>query len=124
VNVNQGEEESGGQHINRFVTENAALSADAAVICDSAMFAEIPSVTTRAERRIGFRRIHPDLGPPRKSMASLAVILGRCQDRDSCHRLGENQPSSSSSQNSEEVAEQVTSAVASVCPSGVTARFM
>jgi acetylornithine deacetylase/succinyl-diaminopimelate desuccinylase-like protein len=44
----EGEEESGGQHINRFVTENAqALSADAAVICDTAMFApEIPSLTT------------------------------------------------------------------------------
>ncbi len=44
----EGEEESGGQHINRFVTENAQeLSADAAVICDTAMFApEIPSITT------------------------------------------------------------------------------
>lgn len=44
----EGEEESGGQHIDRFVTENGpALSADAAVICDTAMFApEIPSITT------------------------------------------------------------------------------
>src|ERR1700722_11111459 len=44
----EGEEESGGQHINRFVTENAQeLSADDAVICDTAMFApEIPSITT------------------------------------------------------------------------------
>jgi acetylornithine deacetylase/succinyl-diaminopimelate desuccinylase-like protein len=44
----EGEEESGGRHIDRFVTENAsALSADAAVICDTAMFApEIPSITT------------------------------------------------------------------------------
>src|SRR5580698_2631732 len=43
----EGEEESGGQHIDRFVTENTqALSADAAVICDTAMFApEIPSLT-------------------------------------------------------------------------------
>ncbi len=44
----EGEEESGGEHIDRFVTENAAaLRADAAVICDTAMFApEIPSITT------------------------------------------------------------------------------
>jgi acetylornithine deacetylase/succinyl-diaminopimelate desuccinylase-like protein len=43
----EGEEESGGQHIDRFVTENShALSADAAVLCDTAMFApEIPSLT-------------------------------------------------------------------------------
>jgi acetylornithine deacetylase/succinyl-diaminopimelate desuccinylase-like protein len=43
----EGEEESGGRHIERFVTENArALSANAAVICDTAMFApEIPSIT-------------------------------------------------------------------------------
>ncbi len=44
----EGEEESSGRHIERFVNENArALSADAAVICDTAMFApEIPSITT------------------------------------------------------------------------------
>jgi acetylornithine deacetylase/succinyl-diaminopimelate desuccinylase-like protein len=44
----EGEEESGGRHIDRFVTENApSLSADAAVICDTAMFAPgIPSLTT------------------------------------------------------------------------------
>jgi acetylornithine deacetylase/succinyl-diaminopimelate desuccinylase-like protein len=44
----EGEEESGGRHIDRFVIENShALAADAAVICDTAMFApEIPSITT------------------------------------------------------------------------------
>jgi acetylornithine deacetylase/succinyl-diaminopimelate desuccinylase-like protein len=44
----EGEEESGGRHIDRFVTENApALSADAAIICDTAMFApDIPTITT------------------------------------------------------------------------------
>lgn len=44
----EGEEESSGRHIERFVNENArALSADAAVICDTAMFApEIPTITT------------------------------------------------------------------------------
>jgi acetylornithine deacetylase/succinyl-diaminopimelate desuccinylase-like protein len=44
----EGEEESGGRHIDHFVTENApALSANAAVICDTAMFAPgIPSITT------------------------------------------------------------------------------
>lgn len=44
----EGEEESGGRHIERFVTENAQiLTADAAIICDTAMFApEIPSITT------------------------------------------------------------------------------
>lgn len=44
----EGEEESGGRHIDRFVTENlSALSADAAIICDTAMFAPgIPSITT------------------------------------------------------------------------------
>jgi acetylornithine deacetylase/succinyl-diaminopimelate desuccinylase-like protein len=43
----EGEEESSGRHIDRFVTENAsALAADAAIICDTAMFApEIPSLT-------------------------------------------------------------------------------
>ncbi len=44
----EGEEESSGRHIERFVTENAQmLAADAAVICDTAMFAPgIPSLTT------------------------------------------------------------------------------
>src|SRR5580693_6785674 len=44
----EGEEESSGAHIERYIAENAsALSADAAVICDTAMFApEIPSITT------------------------------------------------------------------------------
>ncbi len=44
----EGEEESGGRHIERFVTENMqALSANAAVICDTAMFApETPTITT------------------------------------------------------------------------------
>ncbi len=44
----EGEEESGGRHIEHFVSENARdLSADAAVICDTAMFApEIPTITT------------------------------------------------------------------------------
>lgn len=44
----EGEEESGGNHIDHFVTRNAAtVSADAAVICDTAMFAPgIPSITT------------------------------------------------------------------------------
>lgn len=43
----EGEEESGGRHIERFVTENTqTLSADAAIICDTAMFApEIPTIT-------------------------------------------------------------------------------
>ncbi len=43
----EGEEESGGRHIDRFVAANGnPLSADAAVICDTAMFApEIPSIT-------------------------------------------------------------------------------
>ena len=55
----EGEEESGGRHIDRFVTENAhALSADAAVICDTAMFApEIPSITTGL-RGIVYGEIH------------------------------------------------------------------
>jgi acetylornithine deacetylase/succinyl-diaminopimelate desuccinylase-like protein len=44
----EGEEESSGRHIDRFVTENSShLAADAAIICDTAMFApEIPSITT------------------------------------------------------------------------------
>lgn len=44
----EGEEESSGRHIERFVAENPQmLSADAAVICDTAMFAPgIPSLTT------------------------------------------------------------------------------
>jgi acetylornithine deacetylase/succinyl-diaminopimelate desuccinylase-like protein len=43
----EGEEESGGHHIERFVAENASLlAADAAVLCDTAMFApETPSIT-------------------------------------------------------------------------------
>lgn len=55
----EGEEESGGRHINRFVTENTpALSANAAVICDTAMFApEIPSITTGL-RGIVYGEIH------------------------------------------------------------------
>jgi acetylornithine deacetylase/succinyl-diaminopimelate desuccinylase-like protein len=55
----EGEEESGGRHIDRFVTENAAaLAADAAVICDTAMFApEIPSITTGL-RGIVYGEIH------------------------------------------------------------------
>jgi acetylornithine deacetylase/succinyl-diaminopimelate desuccinylase-like protein len=44
----EGEEESSGAHIERFVTDNPQmLAADAAVICDTAMFAPgIPSLTT------------------------------------------------------------------------------
>ena len=44
----EGEEESGGRHIEHFVAENAPdLSADAAIICDTAMFApNIPTITT------------------------------------------------------------------------------
>jgi acetylornithine deacetylase/succinyl-diaminopimelate desuccinylase-like protein len=55
----EGEEESGGHHIEGFVAENApALSADAAVICDTAMFApEIPSITTGL-RGIVYGEIH------------------------------------------------------------------
>jgi acetylornithine deacetylase/succinyl-diaminopimelate desuccinylase-like protein len=55
----EGEEESGGRHIEHFVIENApALSADAAVICDTAMFApEIPSITTGL-RGIVYGEIH------------------------------------------------------------------
>jgi acetylornithine deacetylase/succinyl-diaminopimelate desuccinylase-like protein len=43
----EGEEESGGGHIERFVNANAlALAADAAVICDTAMFApNVPTLT-------------------------------------------------------------------------------
>jgi acetylornithine deacetylase/succinyl-diaminopimelate desuccinylase-like protein len=46
--VIEGEEESGGAHLDRFVTENPQkLAADAAVICDTAMFAPgIPTITT------------------------------------------------------------------------------
>jgi acetylornithine deacetylase/succinyl-diaminopimelate desuccinylase-like protein len=55
----EGEEESGGRHIEHFVNENAsALSADAAVICDTAMFAPgIPSITTGL-RGIVYGEIH------------------------------------------------------------------
>jgi acetylornithine deacetylase/succinyl-diaminopimelate desuccinylase-like protein len=44
----EGEEESGGNHIEQYVELNAAaLRADAALICDTAMFAPgIPSLTT------------------------------------------------------------------------------
>jgi acetylornithine deacetylase/succinyl-diaminopimelate desuccinylase-like protein len=55
----EGEEESGGRHIEHFVNENAsALSADAAVICDTAMFAPgIPSITIGL-RGIVYGEIH------------------------------------------------------------------
>ena len=55
----EGEEESGGHHIEDFVSKNAAaLSADAALICDTAMFAPgIPSITTGL-RGILYGEIH------------------------------------------------------------------
>lgn len=55
----EGEEESGGTHIEEYVTTHAAgLAADAAVICDTAMFAPgIPSLTTGL-RGIVYGEIH------------------------------------------------------------------
>jgi len=55
----EGEEESSGAHVEHYVKSHAAhLSADAAVICDTAMFAPgIPSITTGL-RGIVYGEIH------------------------------------------------------------------
>ena len=210
----EGEEESGGRHIEHFVSENAsALAADAAVICDTAMFApEIPSITTGL-RGIVYGEIHVegaahDLhsgdygGVAPNALEAVAQIIASLKSRDGkilipgfydsvapppvaeleawkrlpfdagdfrCHEVGSPAltgesgfdvltriwarptlevhgilggytgegaktviPAAASAkislrlvpgQNPERVAAQVASAVASVCPTGVTARF-
>ncbi len=90
----EGEEESGGRHIDLFVTENApALSANAAIICDTAMFApEIPSITTGL-RGIVYGEIHVegaahDLhsgdygGAAPNALEAVAQIIASLKSRD------------------------------------------
>jgi acetylornithine deacetylase/succinyl-diaminopimelate desuccinylase-like protein len=90
----EGEEESGGRHIDLFVSENAqVLSADAAVICDTAMFApEIPSITTGL-RGIVYGEIHVegaahDLhsgdygGVAPNALEAIAQIIAALKSRD------------------------------------------
>jgi acetylornithine deacetylase/succinyl-diaminopimelate desuccinylase-like protein len=90
----EGEEESGGRHIERFVSENAGvLAADAAVICDTAMFApEIPAITT-ALRGIVYGEIFVegaahDLhsgdygGAAPNAVEAVAQLIGALKSRD------------------------------------------
>ena len=90
----EGEEESGGEHIERYVpTHVEELRADAAVICDTAMFApEVPTLTTGL-RGIVYAEIHvqgarSDLhsgdygGAAPNAVEAAAQIIATLKDRD------------------------------------------
>jgi acetylornithine deacetylase/succinyl-diaminopimelate desuccinylase-like protein len=90
----EGEEESSGEHIDRFVrSHHAELKADAAVICDTAMFAPgLPTITTGL-RGIVYGEIHVqgarnDLhsgdygGAAPNAVEAVAQIVSALKDRD------------------------------------------
>ena len=90
----EGEEEAGGEHIERYVPAHVdELRADAAVICDTAMFApELPTLTTGL-RGIVYGEIHvqgarSDLhsgdygGAAPNAIEAAAQIVSALKDRD------------------------------------------
>ncbi len=90
----EGEEESGGEHIEEYVKTHAGeLSADAAVICDTAMFApDLPTLTIGL-RGIVYGEIHiegarTDLhsgdygGAAPNAVEAAAQIIAALKDRD------------------------------------------
>jgi acetylornithine deacetylase/succinyl-diaminopimelate desuccinylase-like protein len=90
----EGEEESGGEHLEKYVPAHAAaLQADAVVICDTAMFApDLPTLTTGL-RGIVYGEIHvqgarSDLhsgdygGAAPNAVEAAAQIVAALKDRD------------------------------------------
>src|SRR6266446_5665703 len=95
----EGEEESGGEHIEHYVPAHAReLQADAAVICDTAMFApDLPTLTTGL-RGIIYGEIHVqgarnDLhsgdygGAAPNAIEAAAQIIAALKDRDGHIRI-------------------------------------
>ena len=95
----EGEEESGGEHIEKYVQSHPGeLQADAAVICDTAMFApDLPTLTTGL-RGIVYGEIHvqgarSDLhsgdygGAAPNAVEAAAQIIAALKDRDGHIRI-------------------------------------
>jgi acetylornithine deacetylase/succinyl-diaminopimelate desuccinylase-like protein len=95
----EGEEESGGGHIEKYVaTKPPELHCDAAVICDTAMFApDLPTITTGL-RGIAYGEIHvqgprTDLhsgdygGAAPNAVEAAAQIIAALKDRDGHIRI-------------------------------------
>jgi acetylornithine deacetylase/succinyl-diaminopimelate desuccinylase-like protein len=95
----EGEEESGGEHIEKYVaTKPAELKSDAAVICDTSMFApDLPTITTGL-RGIVYGEIHvqgpkTDLhsgdygGAAPNAVEAAAQIIAALKDRDGHIRI-------------------------------------
>ena len=95
----EGEEESGGEHLEKYVrSKPAGLQADAAVICDTAMFApDLPTLTTGL-RGIVYGEIHVegargDLhsgdygGAAPNAIEAAAQIIAALKDRDGHIRI-------------------------------------
>jgi acetylornithine deacetylase/succinyl-diaminopimelate desuccinylase-like protein len=90
----EGEEESGGEHLEKYVPANVAeLRADAAVICDTAMFAPgIPTLTTGLRGivygEIQVQGARTDLhsgdygGAAPNALEAAAQIIAQLKDRD------------------------------------------
>lgn len=90
----EGEEEIGGGHIESYVPKHAGkLRADAAVICDTAMFAPgLPTITTglrglvyfEVEARGAVHDLHSGLygGAAPNPLQALAEIISRLKSRD------------------------------------------
>jgi len=95
----EGEEESGGEHIEKFVSARPPeLASDAAVICDTAMFApDLPTITTGL-RGIVYGEIHvrgprTDLhsgdygGAAPNAVEAAAQIIAALKDREGHIRI-------------------------------------
>lgn len=90
----EGEEESGGEHIEKYVSSRpACLASDAAIICDTSMFApDLPTITTGL-RGLVYGEIHvqgarTDLhsgdygGAAPNAIEAAAQIVAALKDRD------------------------------------------
>ncbi|MBZ5602026.1 MAG: dipeptidase [Acidobacteriia bacterium] len=95
----EGEEESGGEHIEKYVASKPSeLASDAAIICDTAMFApDLPTITTGL-RGIVYGEIHvqgarTDLhsgdygGAAPNAVEAAAQIIAALKDRDGHIRI-------------------------------------
>jgi acetylornithine deacetylase/succinyl-diaminopimelate desuccinylase-like protein len=95
----EGEEESGGEHIEKHVaTQPPELKSDAAIVCDTAMFApDLPTITTGL-RGIVYGEIHvqgarTDLhsgdygGAAPNALEAAAQIIAALKDRDGHIRI-------------------------------------
>jgi acetylornithine deacetylase/succinyl-diaminopimelate desuccinylase-like protein len=95
----EGEEETGGEHIERYVSSRAAkITADAAIICDTEMFApELPTICVglrgivygELHARIGEQDLHSGMfgGAVANPIFAVAEILTALKDRDGHIRI-------------------------------------